>query len=574
MRRRSLQAASILVLLAVSAGSVACGSDQSETGVSAVSAFEKQARPNVVIVMTDDQEVESLEVMPTVKRLARKGMTFKNAFASYPLCCPSRATFQTGQYAHNHGVLDNRPPAGGYPAFDASETAAVWLQRAGYETAHVGKYMNDYTKKDPIPPGWDYWFGMVEPSSRYFKVHVSDQGKFRKYFKHNPRHYSTDVFTRRAVRFVKERDSEQPFLLSVGYVAPHVAKSFQKDGARCSANGPEPAPRHLGAFADRQIPRGPAFNESDVADKPQAIRDQPKLKGQALKEKNTKYQCRLETLLSVDEGVGKLVSALRDAGELENTYFLYTSDNGFVQGEHRIKGGKAMPYETAIRIPMIVRGPGVLSGRETEELISNVDVVPTIMDLAGAEAGIEMDGRSFEPSMRNARIRNGHAVLLESRKEPDVFHGVRTSRYVYVERESGESELYDLREDPNELQSVAESPVYAEARRSLRATLERLRICSGEECKTAPKLTLQAEPVRDESGKSNCSAKRAIVSIGGDDAEFVVASRFGAAGDLGRRRGAEPQSISLSNSKSTEVIGIAELADGRESRLKTTVDRC
>ncbi|MDQ2675946.1 MAG: sulfatase, partial [Actinomycetota bacterium] len=466
--------------------------------------------------MTDDQEVASLDVMPEVrKRLAGRGMTFENAFVSYPLCCPSRATFQTGQYAHNHRVLSNKPPDGGYPAFDPTETMAVWLQRAGYETAHVGKYLNAYTKKDAIPPGWDRWFAMVRPDSRYFKTKVNDQGEFTKFGKDDSRDYSTDLFTARAVNFLKRRkDKEQPFFLSVGYVAPHVAKSFQEDGGHCADKGPEPAPRHLGEFRKKRIPRGPSFNENDVSDKPSEIRNRKKLAGDELAKKTEKYQCRLETLLSVDEGVRDLVKALRNTGELDDTYFIYVSDNGFIQGEHRIDGGKAVPYEGAIRVPMIVRGPDVPRGEVADELASNVDVVPTLVELAGAKAGIDMDGRSLLPALTRPRSRDGRAILIESYKKPEVFRGVRTGRFLYVERASGESELYDLREDPDELENIHANPVYERARSSLQDLLERLRDCQGDECATTPALELRAERVADGS-ENSCRTAKAAVGLAG-----------------------------------------------------------
>ena len=569
-------AAALCFIAVLAFASFACGNGNSAHEVPEPAGSNGYERPNFVIVMTDDQEVASLDVMPTVKRqLADKGVTFKNAFASYPLCCPSRATFQTGQYAHNHGVLDNRPPKGGYPAFKPDETMPVWLGRSDYETAHVGKYMNDYKKSDEIPPGWDRWFGMVEPSSRYFELRVNDQGEYTKFGKKDPGDYSTDVFTDRAVEFLKGRvDEDRPFLLSVGYVAPHVARSFQPEGGHCSENGPEPAPRHLGAFDDVQIPRGPSFNENDVTDKPASIRKQPKLRNAELAKKTDKYQCRLETLLSVDEGVSEIIKTLRKTGELDQTYFIYTSDNGFIQGEHRIKGGKAVPYEGAIRIPMLVRGPDVARDENAKELVSNVDVVPTILDLAGVEAGLPTDGRSFESSLRDTGVNEGRAVLIESDHESEVFRGVRTGRYLYVERETGESELYDLRADPNELESIAENPVYSEARASLRATLGRLVDCSGKACSTTPELSVEAVRAPRNGGQEDCRSDRAVVSVAGPDAPFVVGTRLGRPGDLGNPGYAESRTIAVPRARQVELVAIAELADGREKRMKATIEGC
>ena len=200
-------------------------------------------RPNVVLLMTDDQEVASLRVMPRTRRLlGGRGVTFTNALVSYPLCCPARATFLTGQHAHNHGVVDNRPPDGGYGKLDASEYLPIWLQRSGYLTAHVGKYLNDYMEEDGVPPGWDRWFGMVEPAARYFKAKFLDERGELHRTGTKPADYSTDLMTRKAVELIRELGSEdRPFYLSVGYVAPHVGKS-QLERGHCDGKGPEPAP--------------------------------------------------------------------------------------------------------------------------------------------------------------------------------------------------------------------------------------------------------------------------------------------------------------------------------------------
>ena len=412
-----MKAFALLAASALACAFASCGEGTKPPELQPVypTAGANSKKPNVVVVMTDDQDVASLDVMPIVKRtLTRRGVTFENTFASYPLCCPSRATFQTGQHAHNHGVLSNKPPEGGYPAFDPSETLPVWLDREGYETAHFGKYLNHYLKGDEVPPGWDRWFGVVEPASRYFKVHVNDQGTLTKFGGKDPDLYSTDLFTDRAVEFIEEREGE-PFYMSIGYVAPHVGKSFQEFG-HCDEKGPEPAPRHLGMFDEKEIPRGPAFNEKDVTDKPSDVQDRGKVSGLVLAQKTDKYQCRLEALQSVDEGVGQLVDALRDAGELDDTYIIFVSDNGFIQGEHRIEGGKAVPYESAIHIPMIVRGPGVAKDQVAPALISNVDVVPTLLELTGAEPELVQDGRSFlkqpSPPEQAGRARGPDRVPL------------------------------------------------------------------------------------------------------------------------------------------------------------------
>ena len=463
-------------------------------------------------------------------------------------------------------MLSNKPPEGGYPAFDPSETLPVWLDREGYETAHFGKYLNHYLKDDEVPPGWDRWFGVVEPASRYFKVHVNDQGTLTKFGGKDPDLYSTDLFTDRAVEFIEEREGE-PFYMSIGYVAPHVGKSFQEFG-HCDEKGPEPAPRHLGMFDEKEIPRGPAFNEKDVTDKPSDVQDRGKVSGLVLAQKTDKYQCRLEALQSVDEGVGQLVDALRDAGELNDTYIIFVSDNGFIQGEHRIEGGKAVPYESAIHIPMIVRGPGVAKGKVAPALISNVDVVPTLLELTGAEPELVQDGRSFLKNLRRPSKLDGRAVLIESRYQPQNFTGVRTNRFLYVERETGETELYDLRRDPDQLENIRIDPFYSAARETLADLLDRLRVCEGGACSALPALELE---VRRSAERAACRTGRAEVAIHGSDAGLLRGTRIAGSGRDRVFRGDGPWRVDLSGK---EVVADAELVDGRIMRLSAPAGKC
>ena len=349
-------------------------------------------------------------------------------------------------------------------------------------------------------------------------------------------------------------------------MAPHVAKSFQ-EGGHCADKGPEPAPRHLGRFDDKQIPRSPSFNENDVSDKPEAVRKRKKLEGVEFLDKTDKYQCRLETLLSVDDGVGEILDALKRTGELRDTYIFFVSDNGFIQGDHRIDGGKAVPYEGAITIPMLVRGPGVKANEVATELVSNVDYASTVLELAGAKPRIDQDGRSFVSSLSDPDSLEGRAVLIESEKQPDPFRGVRTSRYLYIEREkSGESEMYDLRNDPDELDSVQTSPIYQRARLSLRALLGRLRDCAGKECTSTPRLGLSA--------KWDRCGDRAEVSLTGPDARFAVGVEIRGSGKRYAYTDGDTLRVHVPSGEGVDLVVYAELSDGRETRLRTSLDEC
>jgi len=298
------------------------------------------ARPNVVVLMTDDQDAASVHVMESVQReLGDAGATFDNSFVSYSLCCPSRATFLTGQYAHNHGATINN----GYDLVDHTNALPVWLQRAGYHTAHIGKYLNGYGLPDLLeapPPGWSEWFG--SPGSLdnyYFGFKLNHEGGLIR-FPGNA--YRTDVYTDLAVDVIERNaPSSQPFFLWVAYAAPHAGRPVES-GDPAGIATPVPAPRHVDAFSSEPLPQPASLNETDVSDKPVAMRRLPRLNAADLADTRANYQQRLESLLGVDESVEAIVSALRDSGELDNTLIVFTSDNGFFHGEHRKKSGKLL----------------------------------------------------------------------------------------------------------------------------------------------------------------------------------------------------------------------------------------
>ena len=444
------------------------------------------ASPNIVIVETDDQTAESMRVMSrTQAQLGLQGTTFANSFVSLSLCCPSRATLLTGRYAHNHGVLDIVPPLGGYERLDHSETLATWLQRSGYATVQLGKYLNHYGRRDPreIPPGWTEWHGLVDPSTySYYGYVINDDGVLTRYGR-SPADYQTDVITRRAEAIITRRAAApEPFFLWVGYLAPH--NGLPREPGDPGVPTPVAAPRHAGVFAGTGFPATPSFNEADVRDKPPAIRRRPRLTGRRRAAISVHYQQELESLLAVDEGVDRIVEALRRTGELEDTLIVFTSDNGFMHGEHRVPGGKVLPYEPSIRVPLLMRGPGVPRGVRLNQLAANVDLAPTILEAAGARAPWTPDGVSLFGFMRDPSLLLERDVLIEGpgrRRGGGLrFSGLRTTRYLYVERDTGERELYDLRRDPYELRNVAGRRRVLEAR--LAGRLARLRGCAGVAC--------------------------------------------------------------------------------------------
>ena len=466
--------------------------------------FTAKTAPNVLVIESDDQTVEQMRVMNNVNSLiGAQGATFKNNFVNYSLCCPSRSTFLTGQYAHNHRVWSNAGPTGGFYRFEslhATNNLAVWLQKAGYYTGMIGKYLNQYANKPRVPPGWSEWYAAAAPDEQdVYNYTLNNNGTLVEYGQ-APTDFKQDVLTGKAVDFVNRRAPKaQPFFLWLTYTAPHVG------GPEPSPNPPydcygaaKPAPRHAHAFDSEPLPRPPNFNEADVSDKPAEIRNLPLLSANQITGIQRKYRCELESLLSVDEGVKKLVDALSANGELANTLIMYMSDNGYFHGEHRIPKEKLRSYEESIQVPLEMRGPGIPSGVNVSDLSINADLAPTIVQVAtAAQPGLVMDGRSLIPVAQQPGIERGRELLIE---EPTLsgtgsgcsgtscsgFKAIRTERYMYAEYDTGEQELYDLQADRFELQSRDNDPAYALVKAKLADQLHQLQTCAGSTCRVHP----------------------------------------------------------------------------------------
>lgn len=406
------------------------------------------ARLNVVVILTDDQSFDSIPrsvpVMPYLQARALDPadhwVVFTRAFVNTPLCCPSRATMLTGRYPHHTGVRGNDDGA----LLDETETLAAWLDAAGYETALVGKYLNGYPfgRGPYVPTGWDRWWGKQQggPESIYRDFTVIEQGTPVRY---GADAYSTDVFADQAVRFIEQAPSDRPFFLWFAPTAPHPPA--------------EPAPRHAGRYADLPLPSPPSLGEVDVSDKPAWVRALPPLDAAGIRAMQQAKRRSFEALLAVDEAVRRVVEALRERGELEETVIVFTSDNGLAFGEHRWDR-KSCPYEECIRVPLLVRLPG-LAHRVEPALVSAVDLAPTILDLAGVRADGPLDGASLVPLLRGGPP-PPQEVFLEFAGDPRVpaWRALRRPGWMYVELATGERELYDLRRDPFELVNLARDP--------------------------------------------------------------------------------------------------------------------
>ncbi|MDQ3572980.1 MAG: sulfatase-like hydrolase/transferase [Actinomycetota bacterium] len=480
-------------------------------------------RPNIIVIQTDDQTVQQLRVMKNTRRLlGKQGATFQRQYVNWPICCPSRATLLTGQYAHNHGVLGNLTPAGGYPAFDNKNTTAVWLQARGYTTAHVGKFMNHYgatVKKtgNAVPPGWDEWY--TAPGSPVYNYPLNQNGRWVKYGAKR-RDFKQDVLTRRAVQLIGEHiGAGGPLYLQLDYTAPHAGGPDpmpQPPFHRCLRSA-KPAPRHAKAFRGAPLPRPPSFNEADVSDKPKLIRRLPRMSSSTIKDLTRRHRCRLASLLAVDEGVVKVARALRAEGVLERTFVIFTSDNGLFTGEHRLVQGKSLVYEPASRVPLLMRGPGVPAGVNVRDLTINADIAATVAEISGARPTHELDGRSLLPVVQHPWVETGRELLIET----DRYDAIRTDRYLWVEHNTGERELYDLHKDPHQLESrhrPNDNPPYPMVGRRLEERLAALRNCVGETCRIPVALAVEVSGEQDPEG---CSQPPVTVGLAGDDVREV-----------------------------------------------------
>ncbi len=585
--RRALAAAGLAVLVL---GAVALFPGGGEAKRKAPG---KQKRPNIVMVMTDDQTAESVRVMPTVNaKLARAGVSFPNNFASFPLCCPSRATMLTGQYPDNHGVRTNQQPSGGYAALVPTEgnTLPVWLQRAGYHTAHIGKYLNGYGKYSVdthVPPGWSEWYGSLDDPDAYtggtysmYGYTLNENGSIVHYGSTpdvvDPATYQTDVYAAKAEELIRRRaPKRQPFYLSVATLAPHS----EIGACNCAGDDPRAAPRHQGRFASEPVPRPPSFNEADVSDKPADIRNLSPITGPQEEAIDERYRARLETLLAVDELIAGLLDALKDKGELDDTVFIFTADNGFFGGEHRVRSGKVRHYEESSRVPLVIRGPGVPRGKRRAQLAVNADLAPTILDFAEAKSGRRMDGRSLIPVIRDKLLEPGRGILIEgfNTADPDEvdirYSAVRTDRYLYAET-GAEQELYDLSSDPYELDSRHDDASFAGIEAALDRLLAKLTSCAGKSCATKPALKLAL----GFRGRGRCVAAGIRAKLSGAAAPEVLSARFHLNGRKAGGDGAPPfqhkiGAKRLAGSAKNRVSANLKLLDGRRYTVARSAPR-
>jgi arylsulfatase A-like enzyme len=494
----------------------ALGGRSAKAARAARSVAAQVERPNIILIVLDDLDTEVVSQMQEFQdAVVNQAATFANYVVTTPLCGPSRASLLRGQYAHNHGMLGNNGPAGGFLTFHQlgreESTLATWLQDAGYRTALVGKYLNGYPRdvgQRYIPPGWDEWYGTTSKRSLYYGFTLNQNGTVVDYGD-GPDDYETDVLAAKATDFVgRSSGGSSPFFLYVAPLAPHAPATS--------------APRYAERFADVKFTRPPDHNEADVSDKPAWLREAPVLTDEQIGQVDENQRKRLRSLLPVLDLIAGITDRLRVRGSIENTYIFLTSDNGWFAGEHRLGVGKQAPYEESIRVPFMAWGAGMPAGQRIDDLCLNIDVAPTIAELAGVTPPAFVDGRSFAPLLRGASQPSSRQTALaelltpaaETDSQPDVegasapgeaaknvppYRALRTVAASFVEYETGERELYDLRKDPFQLINLVHDAEPALLDR-LSNRLAELASCAAETCRRAEDAPLDVPGIMARHG--------------------------------------------------------------------------
>jgi N-acetylglucosamine-6-sulfatase len=484
------------------------GSDKKSTA-------SESKRPNIVFLLTDDLDVSELAYMPNVKRLLTdEGVDFSHFYISVSLCCPSRSSILRGQYSHNTGVETNGSGNGGFETAHRlgieKSTMGTWIQKAGYRTAYIGKYLNAYpdtVAQTYVPPGWDEFDSAAagDPYSEFNYTlnenhHLVHYGDARS-------DYGTTVYVDKAVHFIRA-SSHKPFFVYLNVYAPHQPAT--------------PAPEDTNLFPGAHAPRTPAFDPLVETGKPRWLRSLKVLHAGGIAVLDNLYLRRIQSLQAVDRGVATLIDTLKATHQLANTYFVFSSDNGFHLGQFRMPAGKETAYDTDIHVPLIVRGPGVPAHSTSNFMVGNIDLAPTFAHLTGAAVPGFVDGRSFASLLQapNVDAHPRHSYLLEHWREsrsdrvgpgptepkdldrngkagakdtnaipapvPDYipeFHGVRTEHYLYVEYNKNGRELYATDTDPYELHNLVLDPSEAKLVARLHTLTARLETCRAAGCR-------------------------------------------------------------------------------------------
>jgi arylsulfatase A-like enzyme len=442
-------------------------------------------KANVVFVLTDDLSWNLVKYMPHVLDLQKRGMTFSHYYVTDSLCCPSRSSIFTGKYPHNTTVFSNSGPNGGYTQFlkagNQAETFATTLGGAGYHVGMMGKYLNGYTPKTNAPdPGWTEWDVSGEGGYNEFGYDLNQNGTVKAYG-NAPAAYMVDVLSGLGSSFIGAAKGS-PFLLEVATFAPHAPYT--------------PAPRYVGKFSET-LPRTPPFDTRNT-NPPDWLAEHTDLNSTEILSLDTSFNLRVEAVQGVDDLIAALEDAVSKANANDNTYFVFSSDNGYHMGEHMLMAGKQTAFDTDINVPLIVVGPGVPAGVTVDAIVENIDLCPTFAELAGTPPPSGVDGHSLVSLLhgqapgdwRNVALIEHHGPDLEPMDpsdpdaedrsvQPNSYEAIRMASSVYVEYQDGETEYYDLATDPNELTNTAAGLTQSQVKK-FHATIQAIQGCKGQ----------------------------------------------------------------------------------------------
>jgi N-acetylglucosamine-6-sulfatase len=467
-------------LFFVAVALIAGGAPTAQARTDAVAA---PTRPNIVYVLTDDLSTDLLRFMPTVQAMQREGVTFSDSIVSDSLCCPSRASLLTGRYPHATGVRTNVYPTGGYKVFanrgEERSTFATDLQTAGYRTALLGKYLNQYQPtKRHVPPGWDTW-AVSGKGYHELNYNLNIDGRVVHYGG-RPRDYLTDVMARRSLRFIDDAvHDKRPFFVELSTFAPH---------------GPAtPAPRDRYRFPGLQAPRTAAWDQP-VANAPSWLAGRKPLDHAQIDQLDVRFRKRAQSVLAVDRMLHRIQARLRRLGVAKDTYIVFNSDNGFHLGQYRLTAGKMTAFDTDVRVPLIVTGPGVLEGQTVSNLVQNVDLRSTFDALADTVPNEPVQGRSLAELIHGRPAGPWRQTALIEHEGPDLdpsdpdyqsapggnpitYEAARFADGLYVESADGEREYYNLARDPDALTNAYAS-LRPDQQQALAQRLHRLTHCT------------------------------------------------------------------------------------------------
>jgi N-acetylglucosamine-6-sulfatase len=459
----------------------------------------EEGRPNIVLIVVDDLRFDEFGAgghpyleTPNIDRLATEGAMFHNAYHATPLCSPNRASILTGQYVSRHGILDNTSRSRASHLMDLFPKE---LQKAGYRTAHIGKW---HMGNDPTPrPGYDTWVSFAG-QGKTFDPDLYEDGRI-----HPVQGYITDIFTDRAVGFIK-KSGDTPFFVYIGHKAVHPEAIQRDDGTIDLSVSREfmPAKRHKGRYDGKTMPRRPNHGLSDQDRKSKPVIAEA-LEYRHILEQDPAWiqeidpgvsdetiRRRAEMMLAVDDGVGRIVDTLKEEGKLDNTLIIFTSDNGYFYGEHGLTVERRLPYEEAVKTPLLMRFPGIVSpGTEIEGLAVSVDLAPTILDVAGVDIPGHIQGTSLAPLLSGRRKEVRDAILIEFYSHENPFPWTasldyriaRRGKYKYIRWirfPEDQAELYDLEKDPFEMHNLLREPDMKDVLAGLKADMRRLVLMS------------------------------------------------------------------------------------------------